>query len=49
MTRRYRFVELPPHERELYEMVLLEEMDMQAWYAIRLSSLMDEEIFVILQ
>ena len=49
MKINYRFPLLSPGEREFHAMVLLDEIDMQSWYTIRFSSLISEEVFVILQ
>ena len=46
---RYQFDELPKKEKEYHEMVLLEEIDLQAWYAIVYSQIFEEEIFVPVQ
>jgi hypothetical protein len=46
---KYQFVELSRSEREYHEMVLLEEMDMQAWFSVVYTDLMDEELLVTLQ
>ena len=49
MKKRYRFTELSKDEREYLEMILLEEMDMQSWYAVTFSSLFGEELFIAIQ
>lgn len=45
----YRFAELSKDEREHLEMILLEEMDIQSWYAITYSNVFCEEIFITTQ
>lgn len=49
MKRKYHFTELSKSEREYLEMVLLEEMDIQAWYCITYSKLFDEELILTVQ
>ena len=49
MKRKYHFAELSKSEREYLEMVLLEEMDIQAWYCIAYSKLFDEELILTVQ
>ena len=49
MKMHYRFNPLSKDERELLEIILLEEMDVQSWYAVTYSSIFGEEIFVPLQ
>jgi uncharacterized membrane-anchored protein YitT (DUF2179 family) len=49
MKKQYRFVELSKGEREYHEMILMEEMDVQAWYAISYSSIFADEIFITVQ
>ena len=46
---RYQFAELPKKEKEFHEMVLLEEVDMQSWYAVAYSTTFGEEVFLPLQ
>ena len=48
MKMKYRFAELSKDEKEMLEMVLLEEMEMQTWYAITACEALGE-IFVVLQ
>ena len=49
MKKQYRFAELSKEEKEYHEMILLEEIDLQAWYAIAYSSIFGEELFVAVQ
>ena len=49
MYLNYYFANLSSAERELLEMILLEEMDIQAWFSVAYSTLLHEEIFVTLQ
>jgi hypothetical protein len=49
MKKQYRFGELSKEEKEYHEMILLEEVDVQAWFAIAFSSIFDEELFVTVQ
>lgn len=49
MKKTYRFAELTKEEREYHEMILLEEVDAQAWFAIAFSNIFDEELFVTVQ
>ena len=49
MKKQYRFVELSKGEREFHEMILMEEIEVQSWYAITYSSLFGEEIFLSVQ
>lgn len=48
MKMKYRFAELSKDEKEMLEMVLLEEMEMQTWYAITACETLGE-VFVVLQ
>lgn len=45
----YRFTPLSKDERELLETILLEEMEVQSWYAITFSSIFGEEVFITIQ
>jgi hypothetical protein len=49
MKKQYRFVELSRGEREYHEMILMEEIEVQAWYAITYSSIFAEEVFIAIQ
>jgi hypothetical protein len=49
MRKQYRFVDLSKEEKEYHEMILLEEVDVQAWFAIAFSKIFDEELFVAVQ
>lgn len=49
MKKQYKFAELTKEEKEYHEMILLEEVDVQAWFAIAFSSIFDEELFVTVQ
>ena len=49
MKKQYRFVELSKGEREYYEMILMEEIEVQSWYAITYSSIFAEEVFLTVQ
>jgi hypothetical protein len=49
MKKQYRFVELSRGEREYHEMILIEEIEIQAWYAITYSSIFAEEVFLAIQ
>ena len=45
----YQFGRISKAQREYYEMILLEEIDMQSWYAIAYSDLLAQEIFLTIQ
>lgn len=47
--KKYRFSELSKGEREFLEMILMEEIDVQAWYALTYSCIMSEEVFMCIQ
>ncbi len=49
MKRLYRFGQLSKGERELLEMILMEEIDVQAWYALTYSCILSEEVFICVQ
>ena len=49
MKMQYRFAELSKEEKEYHEMILLEEIDVQAWYAITYSKIFNEEVFITVQ
>jgi len=49
MKKQYRFVELSKGEREYLEMVLMEEIEVQSWYAITYSNIFAEEVFLTIQ
>jgi hypothetical protein len=49
MKINYSFPRLSQGEREYLEMVLLEEMDMQNWFAVSYSRVLGGELFLILQ
>ena len=49
MYLNYYFANLSSAERELLEMILLEEMEIQAWFSVTFSSMLGEEIFLTLQ
>jgi hypothetical protein len=49
MKKQYRFSDLSQEEKEYHEMILLEEIDVQAWFAIAYSNIFNEEVFVAVQ
>ena len=49
MKKKYRFTELSKDEREYLEMILLEEVDVQAWYSVTFSSTFGEEVILAIQ
>lgn len=49
MKKRYTFTHLSKWEREFLESVLIEEVDMQGWFAVTWSDLMGVEVIVTLQ
>lgn len=49
MRKVYRFEQLSKGEREMLETVLLEEIEIQAWYAVTFSAVMGEEVFMCVQ
>jgi len=49
MRMRYHFHDLSRAERERLEYVLLEEMDIQMWYAIAVSKTLGGELLLTLQ
>jgi hypothetical protein len=46
---RYTFKRLSREEKDLFEAVLLEEMDVQAWFSVAFCRMAGGEIFVVLQ
>jgi len=46
MKIQYRFARLSKDERELLEMVLLEEMDLQRWFTVACSSILNIEFIL---
>lgn len=49
MRINYRFAQLSKTEREMLEMILMEEVDSQAWYVITFSRMLGGELFVTVQ
>jgi hypothetical protein len=49
MKKVYRFEQLSKDEREFLEMILMEEIEVQAWYAVTYSCIMSEEVFICIQ
>lgn len=49
MKINYSFPRLSQGEREYLEMVLLEEIEMQTWFAVTYSKALGGEIFLMLQ
>ena len=49
MKINYSFAKLSRGEREFLEMVLLEEMDVQSWFAVSYSRTFGRELFLMLQ
>lgn len=49
MKIRYTFPVLSEEERELHRAVLLDELQLQAWYIVVCSSLMHQEIILPVQ
>jgi hypothetical protein len=49
MKINYSFPKLSQGEREYLEMVLLEEIEMQTWFAVTHSKALGGEIFLMLQ
>jgi hypothetical protein len=49
MRKVYRFGQLSKGERELLETILMEEVEVQAWYAVTYSVIMSEEVFICVQ
>ena len=49
MKINYSFPRLSQVEREYLEMVLLEEMEMQSWFAVTYSKALRGELFLMLQ
>ena len=47
--KQYRFPELSKAERECYEEVLLEEMDIQTWFMVAWSEMFSEELLIFIQ
>ena len=45
----YQFHELSQSQREYLEMICIEEMDIQSWYAVTRSTVLGEEIFLTTQ
>ena len=46
MKIQYRFAKLSKDQRELLEMVLLEEMDMQRWFTVAYCTAFGRELFL---
>ena len=46
---RHQFAELSKQDKEFHEMVLLEEIDIQTWYAVAYSTILGQETFLTLQ
>jgi hypothetical protein len=44
-----RFGKLSRSEKEYLEMVLLDEMERQVWYAVSYSAILDVEVLIVLQ
>jgi hypothetical protein len=49
MRIRYYFERLTREERAALEAVLLEEMDIQSWFTVSVSTLLGGEVFVTIQ
>lgn len=49
MRIQYRFARLSKDQRELLEMVLMEEMDVQRWYSVTFVAALGREAFLTLQ
>lgn len=49
MKKSYKFGQLSKGEREYLEMILMEEIDVQAWYALTYSCILSEEVFMCIQ
>ncbi len=49
MYTNYYFADLSRREREMLEMILLEEMELQSWFAVTVSDLLGEEVILTLQ
>jgi hypothetical protein len=48
MQRRYSFPQLSRADRELHEAVLLDEVHLQAWYAVSWSGMLGREVLLIM-
>lgn len=46
---KYGFPRLTKKERELYEEVLIDEIEIQAWYAVAYCDLLEGEVFLCIQ
>ena len=49
MRIRYTFQRLSKEEKDFWEGILLEEMDLQRWFAVASSRVLGGEVFVTLQ
>jgi hypothetical protein len=49
MRIRYKFEHLSPEEKEFWEAILLEEMDMQKWFVVACVELLGGEMILSLQ
>jgi hypothetical protein len=49
MKKKYMFGKLSKSERETLEQILLEEMEIQTWYAVLFSSVMGGETLISIQ
>lgn len=49
MKKNYRFGNLSKDEKEFHEMILLEEIEIQSWYAVTYSTIFGEEILLTVQ
>ena len=49
MKLNYHFGLMSKREDEYYKRILLEEIDMQSWYAIAYSEILAQEVFLAIQ
>jgi len=49
MRIRYKFPRLSREEKDFWEAILLEEIDLQRWFTVTSSRVLGGEIFVVLQ
>lgn len=49
MRIRYTFGRLTKEQREALEMILMEEIEIQSWYAVSVSRILGGETFIVLQ
>lgn len=49
MKKKYRFADLSREDKEFHEMILFEEVDSQVWFTVAISTMIGDELLVVLQ